>query len=150
MQKAREHVFHTTKRTTSKPSVPNFGPNSTSSNVRSLLSSIDDPFKGLSKTEAYTRLIDAYRLRIEDEYTFEGDASALYAEEDPVPDFRRFLKRAKQKKVSPSWWNPIQDDRDVLELAKNDEDWPSIYHAVEKSDIIEHYGNSFMPMILRV
>lgn len=33
----------------------------------------EDFFSGLSKPDAYRRLIDAYRLRVEDDYAYGGD-----------------------------------------------------------------------------
>lgn len=45
-------------------------------------------------------------MRIEDEYNFRGDAGGLYADEDPVEDFQKFLGKAEQKQsVLPTWWN---------------------------------------------
>ena len=61
----------------------------------------------LSKEEwhrIYGRLIDSYRLRVEDEYTLTGDVDmdCLYGgEQMPIRHFRRYAKKAKKKGVLP-------------------------------------------------
>ena len=104
----------------------------------------------LPRPDAMRQLIDSYRLRIEDEYTFRGDAGGLYAQEPPMPDFRRYLNRAEKRKrprILPSWW----DKRARVEcerIARTDK-WSNVHYAVEKHDIVEHYGDPLMPLKLR-
>ncbi|KAK0104795.1 hypothetical protein ONS95_005063 [Cadophora gregata] len=102
-----------------------------------------------SQRKRLSRKIDCYRLRIEDEYNFGGDAGGLYGGEDPLPDFKEFLNKAEKKEgILPKWWN--KDKRKECEKVATRDGWANINHAVEKSDIIEHYKNPMMPMKLRV
>lgn len=48
----------------------------------------------------------------------------------------------------PSWWLPGKE-RECEALGLGD-GWSSLSRAVEKSDIVEHYGDSTMPMQLRM
>ena len=106
----------------------------------------------LSQKDLFIQLIDTYRLRIEDEYTTNGEVSlnSLYGGGNPLPDFRRFLNKAEKRgNLLPDWWN--KETRAACEKrAISRRDNISIYAAVEKSDIIEHYGNPLMPMLLRM
>ncbi|PVH70408.1 hypothetical protein DL98DRAFT_472722 [Cadophora sp. DSE1049] len=103
----------------------------------------------LPEKDAFTQLIDCYRLRVEDEYTFQGDAGGLYGGEDPLPDFKRFLNQVEKREgVLPKWWSK-EKRKECEKIAKN-ESWANINAAVEKSDIVEHYKNPMMPMTLRV
>ena len=104
----------------------------------------------LPEKESFAAIIDAYRLRIEDEYVFQGDAGGLYAEEDPLPDFKRFLNLAeKRKNILPTWWDK-QKRRLCERQAVDRNQWSCIRSTVEKSDITEHYNNPYMPMKLRM
>lgn len=103
----------------------------------------------LTEAKAFAAIIDSYRLRKDDEYKFNGDASGLYAGEDPLADFRHFLYQAEAcGDVLPSWWNP--EKRRVCERLALSDQWCDINKPVEKSDIIEHYGDRLMPMRLRM
>jgi len=54
-------------------------------------------------TEVYTLLIDSWRMRVEDEYTYQAKNQGVYAFEDPVPGFRDSLEKAERKQgVLPS------------------------------------------------
>jgi splicing suppressor protein 51 len=90
---------------------------------------------------------------MEDEYTFKGDNYGIYGGESPVPPFKKFMGLAeKREKLLPSWWNK-KKRQECERLACNKSgrnEWADIHSAVEKSDIIEHYGDGMMPMKLRV
>ncbi|KAK2462495.1 hypothetical protein APHAL10511_005465 [Amanita phalloides] len=103
-----------------------------------------------TENEAMDQLIDAYRLRVEDDYAWRGENRGLYAQEDPLPDFRHFLDLTEQRPgVLPKWWN--KEKRKVCERrATNEDNWCCIAYAVEKPDIQEHYKNNMMPMTLRM
>jgi splicing suppressor protein 51 len=103
-----------------------------------------------SEEEAMDQLIDAYRLRVEDDYAFAGNNHGLYAMEDPYPDFKSFLDLAESKTgILPKWWN--EEKRKICERrALNRDGWSCIAFAVEKPDIQEHYDDSMMPMKLRM
>jgi hypothetical protein len=45
---------------------------------------------------AFSHIIDAYRLRCEDEYSMGGDTEAIYNEDKPMPDFKRFLNKPEK------------------------------------------------------
>ncbi|KAI0156544.1 putative MYND domain protein [Xylariaceae sp. FL1272] len=98
-------------------------------------------------------LIDAYRLRIEDEYTLEGNAAddSIYGgRPDSLLGFTKFLRKAKAHSgLLPAWWN-VEKEAACKELGMDANQWCDLRCAVEKSDIIEHYGDSRYPMQLRM
>ncbi|KAI0115537.1 hypothetical protein GGR51DRAFT_503334 [Nemania sp. FL0031] len=98
-------------------------------------------------------LIDAYRMRVEDEYTFEGDASvdSIYGgKPSGLSGFRKFLKKAESRNtLLPPWWND-EKKKACENLGMSKEHWQDLHCAVEKSDIIEHYGDPRFPMQLRM
>ena len=105
---------------------------------------------GLSEHDAFAAIIDAYRLRVEDKYVFRQNSSGLYAGEDPMPEFKRFLNLAeKGKNVLPVRWD--KKKRRACERQANDKkEWSCVYFAAEERDIIEHYKNDSMPVKLRM
>lgn len=49
----------------------------------------------------------------------------------------------------PPWWT--KEKRSACEkLAVDKSQWSDLNCAVEKSDMVEHYGDGFMPMKLRM
>ena len=109
---------------------------------------MDNWFTGQSEEMVYHRFIDSYRLRVEDDYTQRAEYRGIYDEQDPLPDFKEYLKNAVEKHVMPPWWNK-QHEKKIIEMAQKD-DWHNINFAVEKHDIVEKYGNPFEPMLLRM
>ncbi|KAL9655465.1 hypothetical protein ABK040_011860 [Willaertia magna] len=93
-------------------------------------------YENLSIDRVYERLIDAYRLSVEDDYVNHGEIRGLYANEDPLEDFKDYIKLAKRNKIFPTWWTKENE----LELIKRSQ--PDINYAVEKSDIVEKYQNT--------
>ena len=119
---------------------------------RNVFAKIDDGtyFDSLPEKDAFAQIIDSYRLRIEDEYKFRGDAGGLYAGEAPLPDFRQYLNRAKKKGgVLPKWWSR-EKRRACGRRAVDRAQWSDLNSAVEKADIMEHYGENIMPIKLRM
>ena len=110
----------------------------------------DDFLHSLSEKDTYIRLIDSYRMRVEDDYKFAADPHGLYDNEDPLEDFQKFLGLAQARKgLLPKWWNG--DKRKACErLATDSKQWAFIGAAIEKSDIMEHYGDNLMPMKIRL
>ncbi len=103
----------------------------------------------LPEKDAFTQIIDCFRMRIEDEYTYGCNNIGIYAAEDPRPEFHRFLDLAESRKgLLPPWWNA--NKRKECERIAVSDNWSNINYAVEKSDIQEHYRNPLMPMQLRV
>jgi len=105
-------------------------------------------FDGLDHTGVYNRVIDSYRMRIEDDYVY-GRIRGLYADEDPIPDFRRILDMAEAKKLLPVWWD--REKRAACESLDVKSDGNCyLGHAVEKPDIQEKYSDQVMPTKIRV
>lgn len=66
----------------------------------------DDYLHALPEKEAFAQLIDCFRMRMEDEYTYGQNNIGIYAEENPVPVFKRFLDLAESRPgLLPPWWN---------------------------------------------
>ena len=82
--------------------------------------------------------------------TGEVSVNSLYGGANPLRHFQRFLNRAERKKgLLPGWWTVGK--RGACErLARDKEQFSTIYGAMEKSDIVEHYNDPLMPMKLRV
>ncbi|KAF8451738.1 hypothetical protein BDZ91DRAFT_750228 [Kalaharituber pfeilii] len=110
----------------------------------------DEFLHSLPKQEVYKRLIDSYRLRIEDMYMYQGEAMGLYAGENPVVGFREFLDLAeKNRKVLPKWWNK-EARGECIKLGLKKGEWSELACAIEKPDVQEEYKDNLMPMKLRV
>ena len=104
----------------------------------------------LSEEDAFTRIIDSYRLRMEDEVNFRGDVKGVYDGEDPLEDFQDYLKQAEERGgCLPTWWS-AEKSRACQAQGMKRTGWSQLRHRVEKSDIQEHYRDPMMPMKLRV
>lgn len=124
---------------------------------------IDNPFDrldsktwlhGRSERDTFRLLIDTYRMRIEDEYVFTGNASTdcIYGgAPNNRAGFRKFINRALRKPhLLPSWWRPSKLNECIAFGTRNrDPNWGGLNGAMEKSDVVEYYGNPLMPMQLR-
>jgi splicing suppressor protein 51 len=101
--------------------------------------------------EVYCRLIDSYRLRLEDERIFEGNPYTHGEEEDPLVGFRKFVDRAEATgTVLPTWWN--RERRGECEkLAVDERQWSDLNcpHPLQMEDVQAHYGDVLMPLKLR-
>lgn len=140
------------------PSPPH--PNQDGNNAKGLAVDVDKPFHHLnSKTWLHNRperdvfklLIDTYRLRMEDNMKAgEVDTDNVYgASSDGRGGFRRFLRLAEKRAgLLPSWWS-LEKAVECTDFGLS-RGWSSLASAVEKSDIMEHYGNPAMPMQLRM
>lgn len=128
---------------------------------KGLSAAIDKPFHRLdAKTwlhdrpeeDVYKLLIDSYRFRMEDDYNLEGEADidSIYGgASDGQQGFRRFLQRVQRKPgLLPPWWSA--EKAAACMAAGMRSGWSDISAAIEKSDVIEHYGNPMMPMQLRM
>ncbi|KAK6357720.1 hypothetical protein TWF718_002029 [Orbilia javanica] len=124
--------------------------------------SLDKPFHLLdaekwlhnrSETDTFGLLIDTYRLRAEDNYNLEGNVSAdnvLGGAKDSSQGFHRFLSLVEAKPhLLPAWWTP-EKSQECVKYGLDTGGWYSLKNAPEKGDIIEHYGESTMPMQLRM
>jgi len=106
-------------------------------------------FDNKPEDEAFAHIIDSYRLRVEDEYTFMGKHRGIYNQEHPRADFNAYLNKAEAAGVLPKWWN-AQKREACVAYGFNKANWSDLNCAVEKSDVIEHYKNPMMPMLLRM
>jgi len=117
---------------------------------------ISNPFKALNddtwlhnrpEKDVYKLLLDAHRLRLDDEYNFRGNVS-----EYPAQEFHDLLIKAERRrggKILPSWWN--QTKRQECERAARQDLGLDGCFKLEKSDVVEKYGgDSMMPMQLRM
>ncbi|KAH7042207.1 putative MYND domain protein [Macrophomina phaseolina] len=108
-----------------------------------------------SERDTYKLLIDAYRLRMEDDYNFEGDVdddcvlSGLVS--SSIGGFTRFLRLLHRRApdLLPSWWNKGKEE-ECKRAGMRRWAWEDLGCTVEKSDIVEHYGDARMPMQLRM
>ncbi|KAK4103156.1 putative MYND domain protein [Parathielavia hyrcaniae] len=105
------------------------------------------------ETDVYRLLLDAYRLRVEDDYSMDGDADedSLYGgAPSGLNGFRRFLRLAGSRPVLlPPWWE-AEKQGECERLGMDSLQFQDLRCAVEKSDIIEHYGDPRFPMQLRM
>lgn len=106
----------------------------------------------LTKKECYIQLIDSYRLRVEDDYVFAHNNHGIYANEDPHPEFARYLDKAEKRKgLLPGWWNAEHKAAcKAMGADTSKANWADLSCAVEKKDIQEHYKEDTMPMKLRL
>ena len=110
----------------------------------------DDFLHHLSEKDTFIWLIDCYRMRVEDDYKFAGDLRGLYNNDDPLEDFQEFLDLAQKRNgLLPKWWSD-EKRRTCERLAVDTTQWSDLNCAVEKADVIEHYGDNLMPMKLRL
>ncbi|KAI5797892.1 hypothetical protein DFH27DRAFT_601634 [Peziza echinospora] len=137
-------------------------PTPTSVTENPLYGVLQNPVMGLSQKETYRRLIDSFRLRLDDECNWWGRFRGAYdsdEEADPRVDFHDFLLRAENKELRwavqsekgllPKWWD--EEKRTECEkIAGAKTNREGLYHKTEKADIIEAYGDSLMPMKLRL
>ncbi|KAI1277355.1 putative MYND domain protein [Xylaria sp. FL0933] len=98
-------------------------------------------------------LIDAYRMRVEDEYVFEGNTAvdSIYGgAKSSITGFRKFLRLAASRPgLLPPWWNASKQ-KACEALGMSSSQWHDLRCAVEKSDVVEHYGDPRFPMQLRM
>lgn len=134
--------------------------------AKGLDSTIDKPFTQLynktwlhnrSEKDVFRLLIDCFRLKLEDDYKFEGDVpvDSLYSGEcaDSRIPFREFLQTAEKRKgLLPSWWTTAEGTTKLNECVAFGltDSWANLAAAVEKGDLIHHYGDANMPMQLRM
>lgn len=155
--------------------LPTAGPSTAASGIaggasppKGLDSPIQKPFTRLGdgtylhdrpEKDVYRILIDAYRLRVEDEYAIEmenAEDSVYSGETNPAVLLRgfrrRFLDPAESRTgLLPAWWNAEKRaECEAMALDRSKNNWYDLSCAVEKSDIIDHYGDRLFPMQLRM
>ncbi|KAB5551435.1 hypothetical protein GE09DRAFT_172457, partial [Coniochaeta sp. 2T2.1] len=103
--------------------------------------------------DVYRLLIDAYRLRMEDEYNLEGaaDEDSIYGgASNGSAGFKRFLTKIEKKNrnLLPGWWD--ESKKAACMALGRQRGWSNLNQAIEKADIIEQYGDPQFPMQLRM
>jgi splicing suppressor protein 51 len=108
------------------------------------------------EADVYKLLVDAYRFRLEDDATMEGERAkdSIYGgANDSRVGFSRFLRKAEAKSgLLPSWWNKKKNAACMASglRAEPGNERGSLACVVKKSDIVEEYGDPLMPMQLRM
>ena len=109
--------------------------------------------------DVYKLLVDAYRMRMEDNYMIEcenTEGSVYDGSSNGLPAFRRFMNLAAKRPglLPPSWWNAEKRKEceafGMRKEAEGEETWGGLRTCIEKNDIMEYYGDRFMPMQLRM
>lgn len=156
------------ERTTSSTNNNSSGSNSTRAKAKNLSVTVDKPFTRLEKgtwlhdrpkEDVFKLLVDTYRMRLEDDYKYDGDVtvgSVYDGSPNGLPAFRRFMKLvAKRPGLLPAWWDGERQRKEceafgMRKEADGEECWGGLRTCMEKSDIMEYYGDSTMPMQLRM
>lgn len=97
-------------------------------------------------------VIDAYRLRIEDEFLLprKVEAGTLYAGDFPLLHFHRFMQLAVDRGGLPDSWAPAKTVS-CLEMALDEKSDACILHAVCHDDMLEKWdGNRVYVNALRM
>lgn len=132
-----------------------------SGSARGLTVTIEKPFHRLNdrtwihdrpEEDTYKLLIDTYRLRMDDDFKFEGkcNAGSVYANaSNGIEAFRRFLRLAESRDgLLPPWWS--SEKATQCEEMGNVSGWSSLSQKADKAQILGHYGDSNMPMQMRL
>ena len=133
----------------------------TQSAPKALIADLKKPFTALQEKkwlhnrpekDVYKLLIDACRLRLDDDYKFSGDCDddSIYGgASNGYGHFRKFLRKAENKAgLLPPWWSQGKA-AECMRLGQQP-GWSDLNCAIEKSDIMEHYGDADMPMQMRM
>ncbi|KAF2967609.1 hypothetical protein GQX73_g6007 [Xylaria multiplex] len=110
-----------------------------------------DYLQGLPATDIYKLLIDAYRLRVEDNKAYAGTRGedSIYGNaHDGLEGFRNFINRAKEiPRMLPPWWSDKkQAECEGLGRLKG---WSSLSCKIDGADVRSHYNDRFMDIQLR-
>lgn len=141
---------------------PSSHSNSNASRAKGLDKHVEDPFGRLDKgtwlhdrpeKDVYRLLIDAYRMRVEDRYALECeiDQDSIYSgASDGLKGFQRFLDLVESRRsLLPSWWN-AEKRKECEAFGMDTAQWQDLRCAIEKHDVIDHYGDQWFPMQLRM
>lgn len=105
--------------------------------------------------DVYTLLIDAYRLRINDDlfHKLQYNVDSLYCQEGDSGEggFRHFLQRVENHPngLLPRWWSSAKAE-ECVELGLSGDEWSSLDTPICKINILDFYKDWMMPMQLRV
>ena len=108
---------------------------------------------GRPEKDVFRLLIDAYRMRMEDNYKFDGecDEDSIYGgSRDGVAGFQRFLDKVASKGgLLPAWWDE-KKKAECVRYGQGEDPWARLDSAVEKADVSDHYNDGQFPMQLRM
>ena len=95
----------------------------------------------VSENDCYTQLIDSYRSLVEDDYRVGGYAHGLYAQENPILEFRQHFRLAEKRgNILPKWWTM---DTKKTRVRKGSDHCKSgladLEYVIGESDIREHH-----------
>ncbi len=105
--------------------------------------------------DVYRLLIDAYRLHTEDTWVIDRkrvEGSLYTKSSDGLEGFRRYLDKVETVrggKLLPAWWN-AEKRKACEELGMDASQRCDLRKKVSKADIIDQYGDSNMPMQMRL
>ena len=103
------------------------------------------------KKAIFKRIIDSYRMRMEDDYCATGDVhvDSLYSGEEPLPlkHFRGYVRMGAKKKAFPPPFD-IETDLEELCTFATEDKFHSIRFCVEADDVRKHYDPLGMPQEL--
>lgn len=75
----------------------------------------------------------------------------IYNQDPAMPDFREFLDNFEGKReLLSEWWSTAKRRQCERAARTGGGAWAEIEHAVEKSDIVSHYGDGTLPGSLRL
>jgi splicing suppressor protein 51 len=122
---------------------------------------IDKPFHQLHERkwlhnrpqdDTYKLVIDCFRMQMADALKFDGlihSGDVRGGAKSSLPEFKKWLQLAKDARgVLPAWWNDEKESECIALGSMSG--WSSLEKSIEKSDIMEEYGMSDMPMQLRL
>ncbi|KAL5119787.1 hypothetical protein ACEQ8H_002393 [Pleosporales sp. CAS-2024a] len=137
-----------------------FDANVPAGRLKDLEAHIPNPFTKLDQgkylydrpeKDVYKLLIDSFRIRQEDDLTFEHKTTpgSIYAgESSSIAPFRVYLDKAATRKLLPPWWDA--EKRNECEAFGEGGAWNNLRKSVTKHDIVNHYGDPRAPMQLRM
>lgn len=98
----------------------------------------------------YNAIIDAYRLRVEDEYVLSGRAEvgSVHAHDFPLPHFISFIELARRARILPDSWDPVKSVA-CQQVALDEDGNACILRAVDKDYLLWKYKDS-SPIVLDV
>ncbi|CAH7667891.1 hypothetical protein BY996DRAFT_4211174 [Phakopsora pachyrhizi] len=108
---------------------------------------------GRSKKDVYKLLIDIYRLHEYDNYNggVVEDGSIMTGDVTcSIVAFKRFVERIEKnnRQLLPAWWNE-ERKMECFRHGLNPEVREYLGFAIEKHDIVEDYGDNWLPMQMR-
>ncbi|KAI9717514.1 MAG: hypothetical protein M1812_004655 [Candelaria pacifica] len=105
-----------------------------------------------SHRETFCRLIDIFRLRVEENLNIAKEMIGKYGmdnERPPFLEFKRFLQKAEDKRLLPYWWDS-ESGKECRFIAMNKSHGCWIGDSVDEDDIRKKYAEMEMSRWMRV